>query len=176
MSTPANQFTAVVLSGLLTLCSAGAETITGRVVGATDGDTVKILDENQSQHTIRLAGIDAPEKRMPFGNTSKQHLASLIFEKSVEVEAEKVDRYGRRIGKIILKGQDANLAMIQAGMAWHYKQYQNEQSEEDRLTYSGAEKIARIGYVGLWREPNPTPPWQHRKEAKRWSNTPREKR
>ena len=46
---------------------AGAETLTGRVVGIADGDTLTVLDTSNQQHKIRLYGIDAPEKKQPFG-------------------------------------------------------------------------------------------------------------
>jgi endonuclease YncB( thermonuclease family) len=42
---------------------AAAETLSGRVVSVTDGDTATILDSHQNQHKIRLNGIDAPESK-----------------------------------------------------------------------------------------------------------------
>jgi endonuclease YncB( thermonuclease family) len=61
----------VLLLGLL-LGSAIADTISGRVVGVADGDTLTVLDASKQQHKIRLDGIDAPEKAQPFGQRSKQ--------------------------------------------------------------------------------------------------------
>jgi len=48
---------------------------------------------------------------------------------------------------------DANLVIITAGLAWHYKKYQAEQSASDRRLYSRAEEDARAGRLGLWRRP-----------------------
>ena len=81
-------------------CAAHAETVTGRVVGVADGDTITVLDADKVQHKIRLAGIDAPEKKQAFGNRSKESLSDLVFDKTVNVEIEKRDRYGRQIGKV----------------------------------------------------------------------------
>ncbi len=78
-------------------CTANAETITGRVVGVADGDTITVLDADKVQHKIRLSGIDAPEKKQPFGNRSKDSLSELAFDKTVNVETSKRDRYGRQI-------------------------------------------------------------------------------
>ena len=44
--------------------------MTGVVVSVTDGDTIKVLDENSNQHKVRLTGIDAPERGQPFGQAS----------------------------------------------------------------------------------------------------------
>ena len=77
-----------------------ADTITGRVVGVADGDTVTVLDADKVQHKIRLAGIDAPEKAQAFGNRSKQNLSDLVFGKDVRVDWDKRDRYGRIVGKV----------------------------------------------------------------------------
>lgn len=142
---------------------ASADTLYGRVVGVSDGDTVTVLDSNRRQHKIRLMGIDAPEKKQAFGNRSKQSLSGLVFNKQVQVEYSKKDKYGRMVGKIIVDGVDANLEQVKSGMAWHYKQYQREQSEEDRLTYSAAENEARKDRRGLWQEDEPSPPWEYRK-------------
>ncbi len=70
--------------------SVHADTITGRVVGVADGDTVTVLATNHQQHKIRLAGIDAPEKTQPFGTRSKQDLSDLVFNKEVRVDSAKV--------------------------------------------------------------------------------------
>jgi len=48
----------------------------------------------QIRRSIRLNGIDAPEKRQPFVNRSRQHLASLVVSRNVRAECYKRDRYG----------------------------------------------------------------------------------
>lgn len=69
-----------------------AEEISGQVIGIADGDTLTVIDQNYQQHKIRLAGIDAPEKKQPFGNASRQHLGDMCFLKMVRVTWEKRDR------------------------------------------------------------------------------------
>jgi endonuclease YncB( thermonuclease family) len=76
-----------------------AETLEGRIIGITDGDTVTILDGSKSRHRIRLAGIDAPEKKQAFGKHSKESLSGMVFGQTVAVETGKIDRYERTIGK-----------------------------------------------------------------------------
>jgi endonuclease YncB( thermonuclease family) len=51
----------------LAASSAGAETITSKVVGVSDGDTITVLDAKRTQYKIRVDGIDAPEKAQAFG-------------------------------------------------------------------------------------------------------------
>ena len=153
------------ISLLLTLLFAfacNAETITGNVVGVADGDTITVLDADKVQHKIRLAGIDAPEKKQAFGNRSKESLSDLVFDKTVNVETEKRDRYGRQVGKVLVNGQDVNLVQVERGMAWFYRQYQREQSPNDRRLYEAAEDAARADKRGLWRDADPMPPWEFR--------------
>lgn len=144
-----------------------ADTLEGRVVGVADGDTVTVLDASNVQFKIRLMGIDAPEKKMPFGQRSKEHLSDLVFNKQVTVEYNKRDKYGRTVGKILVNGVDANLEQVKAGMAWHYKQYQREQSVDDRSAYAQAEDQARDSRTGLWTDSDPTPPWDWRHTQKK---------
>jgi endonuclease YncB( thermonuclease family) len=152
-------WTAFVSILAMTLVShAWAQNLSGRVVGVTDGDTMTLLDERRVQHKIRLAGIDAPERKQPFGQRSKEQLAELVAGKTVEVETEKMDRYGRTVGKVIADGKDANLAMVVSGFAWHDKKYQDEQSPSDRLLYDSAEKDARAARRGLWADQAPISP------------------
>ena len=125
------QITALLLCAILSfadLTTAHAETISGRVVGVADGDTLTLLDSSNQQHRIRLYGIDAPEKKQPFGSRAKQNLSSLAYGKSVTVEWSKLDRYGRIVGKAIVNGEDVGLRQLQAGLAWWYRQYAREQT------------------------------------------------
>jgi len=144
-------------------------TLQGEVVGIADGDTLTLLDSSKTQYKIRLAGIDAPEKTQPFGNQSRQALARLAFRQHVVVEWTKYDRYRRIIGKVRLDGHDLNLAQVTGGMAWHYKEYEREQTRLERSQYAAAESKAREAREGLWRDPAPVPPWdfRHYKRAAR---------
>ncbi len=54
--------------------SALADSLTGKVVKITDGDTLYVLDANYKQHKIRLAGIDAPERKQAYGLASRKAL------------------------------------------------------------------------------------------------------
>lgn len=156
----------LLLSAFLAANPAISATLSGRVVGLSDGDTVTVLDEHNVQHKIRLAGIDAPEKRQDYGSKSRKYLASLVFDKHVSVEWDKRDRYGRVLGKVVVSGKDANLVMVSAGLAWHYKRYEREQSVSDRQAYAEAELRARAERRGLWQLPNSVPPWDFRRGAR----------
>lgn len=133
------------------------------MVRVSDGDTITVLDANRMQHKIRLAGIDAPEKRQAFGNVSKQNLARLVLQKEVTVEYDKRDRHGRVVGKVFVEGNDICIRQIEDGLAWHFKKYEEEQPAVDRVRYKSAESTARAASVGLWRDPHPVPPWEFRK-------------
>ena len=143
-----------------------AGTLQGKVVNVADGDTITVLDAQKTQHKIRLQGLDAPEKAQPFGQKSKQSLHQLVHSKQVTIDFDKKDKYGRTVGKVLLNGTDICLEQIKAGMAWHYKQYQSEQSKEDRKIYADAEAVAQSQGVGLWKDKNPTPPWEYRKQQR----------
>lgn len=152
--------------------TAEAAILSGRVVGVADGDTITLLLPGNIQEQIRLGGIDAPEKRQPFGQVAKTSLSDLVFGKTVVVEANKRDRYQRFIGKVQLHGVDINLTQIERGMAWHYKTYQRDQEKADRTLYDEAEQRARDTRKGLWRDEWPTPPWEFRKAMKESRQVP----
>lgn len=145
---------ALFFSGL-----ASAETIIGRVVGVADGDTITILTPENEQVKIRLAQIDAPEKKQPWGDRSKQSLSDLVFDKEVEVETETKDRYGRTVGQVLLDGVDINLEQIKRGMAWAYEQYVKDGN------YFREERRARGNKIGLWSESLRTAPWVWRHDG-----------
>lgn len=151
---------------------AAASVLEGTVVKIADGDTITVLDSNKAQHRVRIAGIDAPEKGQPFGNASRKRLDELVARKDVRVEFDKYDRYGRIVGKVLVKPPDCptcgktldvGLSQVSSGMAWWYRQYANEQSPEDQGRYEFAEQEAKAKKVGLWQYKNPQPLWEFRK-------------
>jgi endonuclease YncB( thermonuclease family) len=141
---------------------ASAATLTGRTVRVTDGDTIVILSEGNVQHKIRLQGIDAPERGQAYGTKSKKHLSEWVAGRFVVVKMDKRDRYGRVIGKVLVGGKEVCLEQVIAGLAWHYKKYQNEQTASDRQQYADAESEARDAKRGLWQDPQAIAPWDYR--------------
>lgn len=135
----------------------------GDVIKIADGDSVTILDKYKVQHKVRLVGIDAPERKQPFGKRSKQSLSDLVYRKLVTVKSSKRDQYGRELGKILINGVDVNLEQIRRGMAWHYNVYKYDLSVSDRQTYAETERKARMMRNGLWIDSAPLPPWIWRK-------------
>lgn len=133
-----------------------SEILEGRVVGVHDGDTVTLLISGNQQVKIRLAQIDAPESDQAFGQRSKQSLSAIIFNKTIRVKKEAIDRYGRTVGTILVDGLDANREQVKRGMAWAYRNYLHDQSLVQ------VEEEARRAKVGLWSDPNPMPPWEYR--------------
>ncbi|MBS0454449.1 MAG: thermonuclease family protein [Proteobacteria bacterium] len=160
--------------GVLALCAASqlavlpahAEVIAGRVVKVADGDTITVLDSANTPHKIRLAGIDAPEKKQAFGNASRLSLAQLVAGQSVRVETDKIDRYGRSVGVVFASGVDVNRTQLERGMAWWYRAYAREQSPANQAAYSLAEDDARSARRGLWVEKEPIAPWDWRRSAR----------
>ena len=148
--------------------------LSGRVVAIADGDTITVLDARKTQHRIRLAGIDAPERGQPGGQRSKESLSALVYDQPVRVESNKRDRFDRIVGKVRVafpdspcRGKpdcpmtlDAGLAQITMGCAWWLRKYADEQSPEDRARYEFAEQEARAKKAGLWRDGTAVPPWE----------------
>ena len=143
-----------------------ADTIDGRVVGVSDGDTITVLDSAKTRHKVRLAGIDAPESKQAFGQASKKHLSDLVFGREVTLDCGKIDRYRREVCVVMVNGSDANLAQVKAGMAWWYRQYKKEQAAQQGADYEAAETTAKAGKVGLWQDADPVPPWDWRHRGK----------
>jgi endonuclease YncB( thermonuclease family) len=135
-------------------------------VKIADGDTLTVLTADNQQHRIRLAGIDAPERKQPFGNRSRQNLSKLAYGKQAQADCPKHDRYGRWVCKVYVGGQDVGLRQIYDGLAWWYRPYAHEQSPEDRQRYEFEEREARLRKWGLWGDPSSVPPWEWR-HAKR---------
>lgn len=157
----------VVLSPLLASNAYSANSFSTFDVRVIDGDTIEVLPKNKRSERIRLLGIDAPESSQAYGQHSKQSLQQCINNKEVTIEWNQRDRYSRMIGKVLAEGVDCNLQQVENGMAWHYKYYANQQSVNDRKTYSSSEKTAQRKKLGLWADPNPINPYHYRKSNRR---------
>lgn len=131
----------------------------GKVVAVADGDSFTLL-VNHTQIKIRLHGIDCPEKKQDFGNVAKNYLSGLVIGKVVVVKKMNKDRYGRTVGIVFVDGLNVNEALLKAGLAWHYKEY------DKNPTWAHFEETAHKEKKGLWVQPNAIPPWQFRKRNK----------
>lgn len=129
-----------------------------KVVGIKDGDTIVVLMDGKEQ-VIRLAHIDCPEKKQPFGTKAKQFASDLCFGHYVSLSHNRTfDRNKRLIAEIILTdGTNVNKELVKNGLAWHFKKYSDDNA------YHELEQIARSEKVGIWSEPNPIAPWDWRK-------------
>lgn len=148
------------------LAISAASAFEGKVVGVSDGDTITVLDSSKTQHKIRVAGIDAPEKSQDFGNRSKEHLSDLVFGKTVMLPDAKIDKYGRTVSRVLLGNKDAGLEQVKVGLAWHYKKYEVEQNPSDRAVYGAAETQAKSAKLGLWSQANAIRPEDFRYASK----------
>lgn len=153
-----------VLAGVIVLLlltwsqasSAIAQTVTGKVVGIADGDTLTLLTPERTQLKVRLDGIDAPENGQEFSAASKRALSDLTAGKTVTLQVSGTDRYQRTLGTVFADDQNVNLAMVRAGFAWHYVKYSDDHD------LAAAERAARAESRGLWAGFNPIAPWDYR--------------
>lgn len=134
-------------------------TLTAKVVGIKDGDTVVVLDSLNNQTTLRLAEIDCPEKSQPFGTKAKQFTSDQIYRKEIKYVVTDIDKYGRSIAKIYYDDNKyLSAELIKNGFAWHYKRYSTSKE------LAKFENSARLHKVGLWFDLNPMEPWEWRRK------------
>ncbi|RDK96877.1 endonuclease YncB(thermonuclease family) [Enterobacillus tribolii] len=140
--------------------------VSGKVVKVLDGDTVDVLSKDSMNKMVktrvRLAGIDAPEKKQPFGQRSRQQLSRLVGGKQVIVVGKQRDRYGRLLGTIMLDGRDINACQVRTGMAWAYR-YKGKAATP---AYLAPEAQARASKRGLWAQKSAVAPWEWRRAAR----------
>lgn len=163
----------VVLRPLLVfvlLLLAGTDAVAGQIIQGVvravfDGDTLLLATPGQSRLTVRLYGIDAPETAkpdrpgQPFGAIARRTLMYKVMGRQVSAEIMESDPYQRRVAVIRYSGRDINYEMLAEGMAWAYRPYLTGAYASE---YLGAEQAAQARHRGLWRDPNPLPPWEFR--------------
>ena len=141
---------------LVAAFAASGKTLEGKVTRVADGDTIRVTD-GERRYQVRLERIDAPESRQDYGYEATVYLDKRIGGKTVKVEWQKKDPYGRILGIVYLDGVDINLEMVATGNAWHYAHF--DQTPE----YAEAEKSARAARLGLWAGESPISPYDFRR-------------
>lgn len=135
----------------LTVCvSVFAQTLVfqGRVVDVSDGDTVIVLTQSNTEFQVRCSGVNAPKGKADFAAHSKHRLTDWLLDEAVTVRVAKRDPDGTLVGTILWEGRDVCLDQVRAGLAWHDDQ--SEQSRSAQQQYAGAESGARNNRFGLW--------------------------
>ncbi|MEK7760196.1 MAG: thermonuclease family protein [Nitrospirota bacterium] len=95
----------------------------GPVVSILDGGTNEVL-HNQRPESIRLSGIDCPEKGQTFGQKTKHAASDLAFGKDVTIQIHGHDKYQRTLGGVILpNGMNLNQELVKQGWCWWYRKY-----------------------------------------------------
>ncbi len=150
-----------VLLLLLSLSPVLAQTFTGKVVGISDGDTIRVLKDGR-EVKVRLNGVDCPESHQAYGTKARQFTSTMVFGKVVSVVTRDTDRYGRTVADVSLaeatKPTMLNRELVRVGLAWWYKRY----APNDKIL-SALEAEARKAKRGLWADPNPVAPWDFRR-------------
>jgi micrococcal nuclease len=128
-----------------------------KVIGISDGDTMTLLVDSKPLK-IRLANIDAPEKKQAYGQKSKESLSDICWNTDATYQAQSIDRYGRTVALVYCNGIEASAEQVKRGFAWAYTQYNKD------AALPALEQAARTAKVGLWNDDNPIAPWAFRKK------------
>jgi len=140
-----------------------ATTLLCLVVGISDGDTLTArcgLPGAYEQVKVRIHAIDAPERKQPFGNRSRESLSDLCFQQQARIQHQDTDRYGRTVASVECRGKDVAQHQVGTGMAWVYVRYAKGRGDLFTL-----ERQAQQTGAGLWRDPDAVAPWDWRRAA-----------
>ena len=155
----------VVWTSALLAGSANAGVIEGRVIEVPDGGSLTVLSQRgASIHRIRLAGIDAPDTKSVVGSKSRASLHNLVHGKSVQVQTNAIDAWGKLVGKVLIQaaadckapgcpdGLDPALVQLNKGQAWIEVTSLLHQTAELQELYAEAEALAKSRKTGFWRD------------------------
>ena len=163
-------------AALLCVCAAGCEPVTtnrrsttdvkfspeipGQARWVADGDSFEFVSDDGQSMTIRLEGIDCPERNQPYADQARDALMAMTKDRKLWIIVQGTDRYNRTLANVHDGSTFINGEMIRLGLAWHYAQYNDDTRLADLQT------AAQRGQIGLWQDRNPEPPWDYRKRTK----------
>jgi endonuclease YncB( thermonuclease family) len=151
--------------------------IEGAALDVQDGDSFLLRADDGRRVRVRVNGIDAPEKHQPWADASRRHLGDLLRGRRIRLEPVKQDVFDRTVARVVVidggpgtagtPERDAGLAQVEAGLAWHFKRYRSDQTDDAFARYARAERDAQARGLGLWRDATPEAPWDFRARQRR---------
>lgn len=132
-----------------------------RILKVKDGDTFDYLDCNGEIHTVRMAGIDTPEKGQPFANKAKEKLSTLLKSGKITMLRTGSGNHHRLAMEVFVNGVDVNLELVKCGLAWREPRFDKSGK------YIQAETEAKRAKLGLWSDPTSIAPWEYRASKKK---------
>ena len=151
----------VALTALAWPSEVVAQGVKATVLSIGDGDTIRVRQAGKAL-TVRLACIDAPETaQSPYGQQARAYLQQrLPIGREVSLNIKTTDRYGRSVAEVF-SGVNINLALVEDGQAFAYRQYLRGC---DAKAYLEAEDRASRARLGAWQVPGGTTrPWDFRR-------------
>lgn len=144
-----------------TAFAAPGDVWTGIVLRVSDGDTLIVTRDGSHENvTIRLFGIDCPERPQAYGDDATAAATSAVLSRKVTVVERNRDRYKRTVADVHRLPDDRSLQelLVSGGMAWVDPRFCKQCSAWEALQESAGER-----HIGLWADPAPMPPWEWRK-------------
>ncbi len=121
------------------------------VTSVVDGDTVHVSLPDGATLTIRLDGIDTPERGEPYSTQATRATRVLLLTKRVQLRGTDVDRYGRLVARVVTDGVDASLQLVRDGLACHFTRYSSD------AALAAAQTDAQRSGAGFWAQGAPKP-------------------
>ncbi len=129
-----------------------------KVVKIIDGDTITVkIDwaDFARTETVRLLGVDAPERKLPYAKESTTWMTNLLKGEEVRLEYHPGpnptrDRYGRILAYVYRAPDDfdVNLELVRQGYAELYLSAKHRRQED----FTKAADHARTRKKGLWQK------------------------
>ncbi len=132
--------------------------VSGRVIHVHDGDSLTFAASDK-KFRVQLAGIDAPELEQPYGWKALRSLSHLCRGKEATLVERGKDEDGHLLASVTCEKTDASAEQVRKGLAWVFRTYLPLGSPLYEL-----ETSARLMQRGLWRDQEPVPPWEWRKQ------------
>lgn len=138
----------------------------GTFVSAPDGDSVTVATVGRGRVKVRIAGVDTPERGQAYWRAAKAHLVAFVSQPGLTLSCYKTDQYQREVCRVSTPAGDLGASLLSAGLAWHYKRFQEEQPQAEQALYTRLEQRARERKLGLWQDKSPMPPEECRRERR----------
>ncbi len=146
------------------LCATNADAtnlIEVKILKISDGDSFHASYDNLPIR-VRLYGIDAPERKQINSSFSENQLKEILkVNESYTIEVMDVDAYGRYVGiAYVGEGETAQQLLLEEGNVWLYPRYCKASI---CYYWENLEEKAKNKKLGIWKDKNPTPPWEFKR-------------